>query len=616
MPFCNQCGSGVGQDSRYCEHCGTAIHPASSAFVRVPPYQREDEGRLKPALRRTGVVVAAVLLVFVVIGIVFSAIPSSPQPADTENPVLVPVPDSLVDTGKSLPTVDSSLRGNDGQVKRVSGIRHIQVEKVLGPIVFEHNQGEDALFVFVSEDSVGSDTDFYGIALSESRGRSKDRSVVFFYSDIQDAEDASCYKEPDKNGFQGSCDGILSTQYSSLMARVFLEEESRSLTRYSSSSDALAAGLERWGWGDSSAIGQEYETILVYEWSATDLGDVKEVYVFLPDPGDRSDFMLCTIAHGLYRDQGQGADDFIVMFLDNESPAVRRARTGDVTAKLGLVQERLAWIGVEPEPSLGMPSRHFGRVGPWDDNTPFPTCESSQPKLGGSPEKDPVNPEAQGSDPTFAPKPSPEEVTSVCGAIRSLYLSRSARPISGLSESEEAYRNAIQGYVQSHDRSDGLYQSIMEGRTSPEYWLNPSTYAPPHEHCMSLGVIPALTPVPTPTPFVIKPVQGDDFAEDVCEGFRDWLRRTASFYDDGTVSMTGYLMEMDPFYHVVLLGLARRTPEELWGDAERDVHAGAVRMWEHHQFQLEEVGATGDIPKYSVLQETCKSRYQIDPFAR
>ncbi len=44
---------------------------------------------------------------------------------------LVPVPDSLVDTGKSLPTVDSSLRGNDVQVKRVSGIRHIQVETVL-----------------------------------------------------------------------------------------------------------------------------------------------------------------------------------------------------------------------------------------------------------------------------------------------------------------------------------------------------------------------------------------------------------------------------------------------------------------------------------------------------
>ena len=44
---------------------------------------------------------------------------------------LVPVPDSLVDTGKSLPTVDSTLLGNDGQVKRVSSIRHIQVETVL-----------------------------------------------------------------------------------------------------------------------------------------------------------------------------------------------------------------------------------------------------------------------------------------------------------------------------------------------------------------------------------------------------------------------------------------------------------------------------------------------------
>ncbi len=44
---------------------------------------------------------------------------------------LVPFPDGLVDTGKSPPTPDSRLRGNDGQVKRVSGIRHIQVETVL-----------------------------------------------------------------------------------------------------------------------------------------------------------------------------------------------------------------------------------------------------------------------------------------------------------------------------------------------------------------------------------------------------------------------------------------------------------------------------------------------------
>ena len=48
-----------------------------------------------------------------------------------DNEDLVPFPDGLVDTGKSLPTLDSRLRGNDGQVKRVSGIRHIQVETVL-----------------------------------------------------------------------------------------------------------------------------------------------------------------------------------------------------------------------------------------------------------------------------------------------------------------------------------------------------------------------------------------------------------------------------------------------------------------------------------------------------
>ena len=45
---------------------------------------------------------------------------------------LVLFPDGLVDTGKSPPTPDSRLLWNDGQVKRVSGIRHIQVETVLG----------------------------------------------------------------------------------------------------------------------------------------------------------------------------------------------------------------------------------------------------------------------------------------------------------------------------------------------------------------------------------------------------------------------------------------------------------------------------------------------------
>ena len=44
---------------------------------------------------------------------------------------LVPFPVGFVDTGKSPPTLDSRASGNDGQVKRVSGIRHIQMETVL-----------------------------------------------------------------------------------------------------------------------------------------------------------------------------------------------------------------------------------------------------------------------------------------------------------------------------------------------------------------------------------------------------------------------------------------------------------------------------------------------------
>ena len=45
--------------------------------------------------------------------------------------LLVPFPVGFVDTGKSPPTLDSRASGNDGQVKRVSGIRHIQMETVL-----------------------------------------------------------------------------------------------------------------------------------------------------------------------------------------------------------------------------------------------------------------------------------------------------------------------------------------------------------------------------------------------------------------------------------------------------------------------------------------------------
>ena len=44
---------------------------------------------------------------------------------------LVPFPDGFVDTGKSPPTLDSRASGNDRQVKRISGIRYIQMETVL-----------------------------------------------------------------------------------------------------------------------------------------------------------------------------------------------------------------------------------------------------------------------------------------------------------------------------------------------------------------------------------------------------------------------------------------------------------------------------------------------------
>ena len=53
------------------------------------------------------------------------------DPARVSRHWLVLFPDGLVDIGKSTPTPGPRLLGNDGQVKRVSGIRHIQVEAVL-----------------------------------------------------------------------------------------------------------------------------------------------------------------------------------------------------------------------------------------------------------------------------------------------------------------------------------------------------------------------------------------------------------------------------------------------------------------------------------------------------
>ena len=67
---------------------------------------------------------------------VFARLTDSGQGGADYVDYLVPFPDGLVDTRKSPPTMDSSLRGNDGQAKRVSGIRHIQVEVVLGTRYF------------------------------------------------------------------------------------------------------------------------------------------------------------------------------------------------------------------------------------------------------------------------------------------------------------------------------------------------------------------------------------------------------------------------------------------------------------------------------------------------
>lgn len=249
------------------------------------------------------------------------------------------------------------------------------IEKTNETVVFDHSQGGNAFFVYVPEQTVRSDMDFYRIAFGEYQKRGGDRFVAFFYSDIQDAEDASCYKKPDKHGFPRPCDGALSTQYSSLMARVSLEEESRSLTRYSPSPNELAAELDDWGWGHSPNSASAYETVLEYSWNSSDFGKSREIYVLVPDQDASSDSPLCAIAYRLHQEHGQGVDNFAVVFVTRETSAVSRARAGQAAAKFELFEETVARIDVDVVPGVGLPYRYFRRVGPWDANVPFPTCE-------------------------------------------------------------------------------------------------------------------------------------------------------------------------------------------------------------------------------------------------
>ncbi len=108
-------------------------------------------------------------------------------------------------------------------------------------------------------------------------------------------------------------------------------------------------------------------------------------------------------------------------------------------------------------------------------------------------------------------------------------------------------------------------------------------------------------------------VVGDVFAEEVCQEFHAWVHRGADFGSGGSVTLYGHILVTDPF-HKVLIHLGGLPPEDVWGEAEREVHAGAVEMRENFLEVQAVTGVAGDVPRWAILYQTCKDRFQIDPF--
>lgn len=128
MPYCNQCGGEVGEGDQFCTHCGVARNysSASSGLTSVAQQPRGQRG--KRFLKWGGIGCGTLILVIVLVGVISAIV---------------------------APSVDYEKASEPGAGQQIA-----EIEDLNETVVFDHSQGENVFFVYVPEQTVGSDMDF------------------------------------------------------------------------------------------------------------------------------------------------------------------------------------------------------------------------------------------------------------------------------------------------------------------------------------------------------------------------------------------------------------------------------------------------------------------------
>ena len=501
MPYCQQCGGAVAESAHFCTRCGVAITPSQtdSPPARSDQQRQSSQGK-KPLLKWAGIGCGGLLGLFILAAII--AVIASP------------------DAGQEAPEPP------------VSSLATTETEKRLPEYtVFDHSQDrEDLFYAYVPAETAGYDGDVYAVAVSEYRKRNEERVNGSFFTDPNEAEEASCFEEPNSAGFSIPCDRKFSEHYPSHWGTVTLEQDSRYIDKRLPSVEALETDLSNW---DST------ENIPAYEVVAEDLSlETRNSYVLVSGDTGASNADLCAITKSVYQETGNSVNLFQIFFLTSDSQLVKQARENDRQAVSQLVTESIASLSISPNPTSATtipdpikPYRSFRRRGAWDENSPVPTCRSNRPPM-------PATNSGSSNQPTEV------DAESTSGAGSRL---EPAEPVSAPAFNVEGY------------------------------------------------------------------VIGDSFSKEVCQEFHAWIHRGGDFGNDGSVTLYGHILVADPF-HKVLIHLGGSQPKDVWGAAEREVHAGAVEMRENFLEVQAVTGVAGDIPRWAILYQTCKERFRIDPF--
>ena len=349
MPYCQQCGGAVAESAHFCTRCGVAINRSQTDS---PPagsdQQRQSSQGKKPLLKWAGVGCGGLLGLFILAAII-AAIASPDAGQEDSEPTVSK--QATTETEKQLPVYT----------------------------IFDHSQDRDELFyAYVPAEIAGYDGDVYAVAVSEYQKRNEERVNGSFFTELNEAEDASCFEEPNSAGFSIPCDRKFSEHYPSHWGAVILEQDSRYIDKRLPSVAALERDLSDW---DSPENIPAYEVVTEDSSSET-----RNSYVLVSGDTGASNAGLCAITKDVYQEADNSIRLFQIFFLTSDSQLVKQARENDRQAVSQLVTESIASLSISPNPASATtipdpikPYRSFRRRGAWDENSPAPTCRSNRP---------------------------------------------------------------------------------------------------------------------------------------------------------------------------------------------------------------------------------------------